>query len=115
VFTGTPLFVEESTTWYNGRDENQYRDGLWSNNDQITTRHSGTGIVSFLEGQAEAFRPPQNRQAETPGTQTAGNLVAWDFYALGNRGWIRMEPPNVNGAQRPYGWINAPRRVAITP
>lgn len=111
AFTGTPLFVEESTNFYNGRDDSpDYRDGLFSNNDQFETRHNGGCAVGFLEGHSEIFKAPAGGSATTEET---GDLVAWDLYALGLRGWIRIEPADLNWARRPYGWINAPRQVAL--
>jgi len=111
MFTGAPLFVEESTLFYNGRRDNtDYIDGLWSNNDQFETRHGGGCAMSFLEGHAEVFNPPKGGNADT---EDAGDLVAWDVYGLGRRGWIRFEPSDLNDARRPYGWINAPRQVAL--
>ncbi|MBC7771614.1 MAG: prepilin-type N-terminal cleavage/methylation domain-containing protein [Pyrinomonadaceae bacterium] len=110
-FSGIPLYVEESTNFYNGRTDNQdYRDGLFANNDQFETRHGGGCAVSYLEGHADSFKPPSGGKPET---EDAGDLVAWDLYALGRRGWIRLEPADLNWSRRPYGWINAARQVAI--
>lgn len=112
VFSGTPLFVEESTQFYNGRsDSADYRDGLWANNDQFENRHGGGCAISFLEGHAETFKAP--RGGGVADTEDAGDLIAWDIYALGTRGWIRIEPADLNWARRPYGWINNPRQVAV--
>jgi prepilin-type N-terminal cleavage/methylation domain-containing protein len=105
-FTGTLLFVEESTDFYNGA---QFRDGLFSNQDQFETRHSGASVISFLEGHAEAFKAPHGPLAAV---REDADLETNDLYAQGNHGWIRIEPPGLNPVQRPYGWINNPRRVA---
>jgi len=110
-FSGAPLFVEESTQFYNGNESSaDYRDGLWANNDQLETRHGGGAAVSFLEGHSEIFKAPSGGLSTT---EDAMDLVAWDVYALGRRGWIRMEPADLNWARRPFGWINAPRQVAV--
>lgn len=111
MFTGLPLFVEESTQFYNGRSDNaDYRDGLFANNDQFEKRHGGGCAVSYLEGHADVFTSPRGG---SPDTEDAGDLIAWDMYALGPRGWVRIEPADQNWARRPYGWINAPRQVAL--
>lgn len=109
-FSGLPLFVEESTQFYNGNTGTENRDGLWSNNDQFEGRHGGGCAVAYLEGHSEIFRPPAggNRLAEE-----AGDLCSWDIYALGQTGWIRIEPADLNWARRPFGWINSPRQVAL--
>jgi prepilin-type N-terminal cleavage/methylation domain-containing protein len=110
-FTGAPLFIEESTQFYNGRDDgSEYRDGLFANNDQFETRHGGGAAVGFFEGHSEIFKPPAGGDELT---EEAGDLVAWDLYALGKNDWIRMEPADLNWARRPYGWINSPRQVAL--
>ncbi len=105
-FTGMPIFIEESTYWYNG----SVRDGLWSNTDQITERHGGAGTVSFLEGHVETFKSPHDgREEDAPG---AGDMDANDLFVYGiARGWVRMEPgtPGQGDPSRKFGWINAPR------
>ncbi len=110
--SGMPLFVEESTRFFNGGyDENgnygeAFVDGLWSNLDQLeSVRHDGVCAIGFLEGHAEQFRPPVGADDESIEN---GDLDAWDFYASGPRGWIRMEPQGFNNGNRPFGWINGP-------
>jgi prepilin-type N-terminal cleavage/methylation domain-containing protein len=108
-FRGTPVFVEESTPFYNGNTSSaDYLDGLWSNNDQFETRHAGACSVGFLEGHAEAFKPPAGRDRNT---EEATDTRAWDIYAVGRAGWIRLEPNNLTAAKRPFGWINSPRVI----
>lgn len=106
-FSGAPLFVEESTPFYNGNTSSQdYQDGLFTNDDQLETRHAGACSIGFLQGHAEAFKPPagRNRFAEEQ-----ADLRTWDLYASLKFGWIRIEPPGLNVARRPFGWINNPR------
>jgi prepilin-type N-terminal cleavage/methylation domain-containing protein len=62
-FPGLPIFVEESTWWYN----DVYEDGLWANQDQITTRHFGGGNVVYLAGHAETFKPTKGDTVTCPG------------------------------------------------
>jgi prepilin-type N-terminal cleavage/methylation domain-containing protein len=106
-FRGAPLFVEESTPFYNGNTTQAvYQDGLFTNDDQFETRHAGACSVGFLQGHAEAFKPPAGRDRNT---QEAADTTTWDLYASGRFGWIRLEPPGQNVLRRPYGWINNPR------
>ncbi len=112
AFSGIPLFVEESTQFYNGRSENtDYIDGLWANNDQFETRHGGGCAVSFLEGHAEVFVAPHGGAVDTE--EAGGTWSPGTFTRSRARGWIRMEPASLDWRRRPYGWINAPRQVAI--
>ena len=106
-FTGRPIFVEESTLFFNGNTTlADYQDGLFTNDDQLETRHAGAGSIGFLEGHAASFKTPAgpNRNVEE-----AADLRVWDLYALGRFGWIRLEPPGQNVLRRPFGWINNPR------
>lgn len=122
LFTGAPLFVEESTYINNGvRPENDpdtdnssfglfggSRPGLPG--DQLTDRHNGAGTISFLQGHAETFKAPQGSD---PLTREAGDLEADDFYVLSKTGWMNMERRKatwgVPGTPFGYGWINNPR------
>ena len=104
---GRPIFVEESTPFYNGNTGSiDYSDGLFTNNDQFESRHGGSCSVSFLEGHVLAFKPSAGRDRNL---EEAADLQVWDLYANRSRGWIRMEPPGLNAIRRPYGWINNPR------
>lgn len=105
--SGVPLFIEESTPFYNGNTalaDNQ--DGLFTNDDQPETRHKGACAVGFFEGHASGIKFPSggNRLEEE-----AADTRVWDFYANANKGWIRLEPPGLNDLRRPYGWITNPR------
>ena len=42
---GLPIFVEESSYWYNDTKAGKYDDGLWGNVDQVTTRHDKGGMI----------------------------------------------------------------------
>ncbi len=106
-FTGRPLFIEESTAFYNGNTSSAiYQDGLFTNDDQFETRHGGSCAVGFLEGHAIAFKPPSGPDRFI---EEATDTRVWDLYASGRVGWIRLEPPGQNVLRRPFGWINNPR------
>jgi prepilin-type N-terminal cleavage/methylation domain-containing protein len=111
-FSGAPLFVEEDNVFYNGNTaEAGFLDGLWGNKDQIEGRHNGSGAISFLEGHSEAFKSPKGPDRLL---EEAGDLTASDIYALGGRGWIRVQPSdeNTQDRTRPLGWINNPRPIS---
>lgn len=99
-----PIFAEESTYFYN--DNNT--DGQWCNNDQITTRHGGSGHFGYLDGQVSLFKPAGD------GDETVENLskdfVGHDLYVnrSGRDGtWFKIYANET--LPQPYGWINAPK------
>jgi len=111
AFTGIPVFVEESTQFYNGRrggpgDIPEYTDGLWANHDQFEIRHGGACAIAFLEGHAESFKAPRGGD---PLVEEAADLTASHIYASGPLGWVRTEPVNQESSRRPAGWMNSPR------
>ncbi len=110
MMTGLPLFVEESTWWYN----DEYIDGLWGNWDQITTRHSGGGAMVYMDGRAEIYKPPAG---ELESVNEREDLDANDFYVsttLGRgprgTGWVRLHRGG-DSRFRPMGWVNRPRVI----
>jgi prepilin-type N-terminal cleavage/methylation domain-containing protein/prepilin-type processing-associated H-X9-DG protein len=105
-FSGLPFIVEESTIFANETTDN----GIFEGTDQLTTRHNGNANMLYVEGHADSFNPPGGAREST---REASDLEANDFYVLGLRGWVRLEPDNLSlptlNAQRPFGWINAPK------
>lgn len=97
TLSGLPIFVEESTYWYNG----SVRDLMWSNWDQVTTRHSGRGNVAYLEGHAGQFNVPRGA---SEATREASDFDCNDLYVTGGNQWIRLE-----SMRQFFGAINAPR------
>ncbi len=102
------LFVEESTYWYN----EEFRDGWWGNDDQVTTRHpygagkKGGGHVAYVDGSAEILVLPQGRAEEL--METNADFEANDVYAHlpGKSNFYKISD---DSAAYPYGWINKPR------
>jgi prepilin-type N-terminal cleavage/methylation domain-containing protein len=102
------LFVEESTYWYN----EQFDDGWWGNDDQITTRHPsgvakfGGGHVAYVDGSAEMVVMSQGRAEEL--METNADFEANDVYAkrAGTKNWYKISD---DAGIYPYGWINKPR------
>ncbi len=98
---GLPVFVEESTHWYN----QVYVDGLWGNRDQVTDRHGGGGNVAFLDGSVALWKSPKGSQGEA--VQEPQDFEANDlFVQVGGRDdfWYQLD-----GGAKPWGWVNAPR------
>ena len=102
VLPSLPIFVEEDSRFFNSA----FPDGLFSSDDQLTTRHSSkSATMALLDGAALSIRPPNDGNDRAQG---AADMDAKDFYAVGNEGWVRMEPPTT-GSGRPWGWINTPK------
>jgi prepilin-type N-terminal cleavage/methylation domain-containing protein len=127
--SGTPLFVEEDTAFNNSitnnpsdpiqdPEPNNAFFGLWSGSrgslggDQITSRHSGTGSVGFLEGHALTIKFPHGTD---PNVREAGDFEADDVYISSGSGWLPLERRKTQwggttpGAPYGYGWINSPK------
>jgi prepilin-type N-terminal cleavage/methylation domain-containing protein len=101
-FPGLPLFVEESTRWYN----EVYVDGLWGNVDQVTTRHFGGASIVTLDNSAFLYKAPK-------GISEAAQEFRYDFD--GNHLYFNVKGGSGNfyrlyrmGAVR-WGWVNNPR------
>ncbi len=101
-FRVLPLFVEESTIFYN----EVYRDGLWGNMDQVTTRHATGGYMGFIDGSSSLFKAPRGTSEEIQ--ESLLDFEANDIYVSrsgADNQWYKMYQPT----DTPYGWINAPR------
>lgn len=98
-----PIFVEESSYWYNAKIG--YTDGMWGNDDQITTRHDGGGHVAFLNGQVDIWKTPHGADESV---QEVGDLIARDLYVKvrpNGRFWYQID---VGRTRLDWGWINDP-------
>jgi prepilin-type N-terminal cleavage/methylation domain-containing protein/prepilin-type processing-associated H-X9-DG protein len=99
-----PLYFEESTYIWN----QQYRDGMWGNEDQLTTRHDKGGHVGFVDGSAMLLKYPNdgNEKIQDRTRDTECN----DFYASGKgTNWYSMSDNDWRfGNVQPFGWINNP-------
>jgi prepilin-type N-terminal cleavage/methylation domain-containing protein len=75
---GVPLFVEESTKFYN----TSFPDGLWAYNDQMTRRHNKAATISFLDTSARLFIAPEggNPEVEDPGHAVEDPVVPDDHH-----------------------------------
>ena len=103
---GLPLFVEESTKFYN----EVYIDGLWGNIDEISRVHDQRGSVVYLDNSVELFKPPTDRNDNSQNLTldfTANQL----FFSVkgGADSWYRLHRP---GTDTKWGWVNNPRAGA---
>lgn len=103
-FRSIPIFVEESVPWYN----EVYKDGLWGNMDQVTTRHEGGGFMSNIDSTVELFKAPGD--GDEPRQQRTKDFEANDVYAGARGGYKNWWRVYDNAVRRPYGWINNPRQ-----
>jgi prepilin-type N-terminal cleavage/methylation domain-containing protein/prepilin-type processing-associated H-X9-DG protein len=104
MMRGLPVFLEESTRWYN----QEYRDGLWGNFDQVSQRHDHGGNVVFIDGSVQLFKPPRglNETVEEPTLDFQAN----DLYVNVKGGaspWKRISIAYTMNVR--YGWINSPQ------
>ena len=102
-FSSVPIFWEESTYWYN----DLYRDGLWGNEDQLTTRHSGGGHIWQADGTTILFKSPNDNNEPLQDRKT--DFEANDVFAGGKNGYQNWWRIYDTSQRRPYGWINSPR------
>ena len=98
---GIPLFWEESSFRWN----QTYRDGMFGNEDQITSRHFDAGHVAYLDGSAALFKAPTDRQelSVNRNVDFEGN----DLYISvkqSSTSWYK-----ISDLGQPYGWANDPR------
>jgi len=100
--TALPIMVEESTYWYNG----EITDGMWGNQDQITTRHDNGGHAAYLDGQVDIWKPPHGLDEKV---QERDDFEARDLYIKvkpNDNRWYQIDYWRSLGT--PWGWINNP-------
>jgi prepilin-type N-terminal cleavage/methylation domain-containing protein/prepilin-type processing-associated H-X9-DG protein len=99
-----PLFVEEDGYWWNS----QSPDGMWSNWDQVTSRHSRKGHMLFLDGTVELMGFPLGGNPDSQ--NDIGDFTANDIWVKGRLGnWYQVAPSWPVPGARPYGWFDGPR------
>jgi len=113
-FGSVPIFWEESTYWYN----DEIRDGLWGNEDQITPRHSGKGFYVQVDGTVPLL--DASTDDDEPGKDRDTDFEANDIYASGKGGksqWYRVYDPRTFSGKpvRYYGWLNNPILRPVAP
>ena len=102
-FSSVPIFLEESTYWYN----DQYRDGLWGNWDQVTIRHAEGGNIWQVDGTVQLFKAPSD--GDEPVRDRTRDFEANDVFASAKNGYENWWRIYDTARRRPYGWINNPR------
>jgi prepilin-type N-terminal cleavage/methylation domain-containing protein len=100
---GVPIFAEEDSEWWNSRSP----DGLFSNWDQITARHSKGGYVLYVNGDVELFKAP--RGPRPLDQNDIGDMVANDIYVRGRGSLWFVMSPSWPATVRGFGWVNSPR------
>lgn len=108
IFPSVPLFFEESTRWSN----QEVRDGMFGNADQLTSRHARGGYVGFLDASVMLFKAPTdgndlaapltNAEFECNDLFANGSAQSSTWYSISDRDWRFGRPQG-------YGWINSPR------
>ncbi len=105
-FPSLPIFFEESTLFWN----QQYRDGGFGNEDQLTTRHSRGGHVSYIDGSAKMWKMPNDGEATQNRTTDFECNDIFVNASVMNPKWYSVSDLSWRfGVQQPFGWINSPR------
>lgn len=101
---GMPIFWEESSFRWN----QTYRDGMFGNEDQLTSRHFDAGHVANLDGSSELFKAPTDRM-ELNVNRTA-DFECLDLFVSNKTQWYSISDNDWRfGFIQPYGWANNPR------
>lgn len=79
AFRSLPVFVEESTFFYNG-GANAVADGLWGNDDQFSSRHGGTAHYAMVDGTVGEMSGVSGEAEEL--AEYGRDLLAREIYAL---------------------------------
>lgn len=101
---GLPVFVEESTYFYNNNSSSGVPDGLWGNLDQVTVRHDKGGHAWLLDGSTILWKTP-----------VGPNEAVEDGDFVANHLYIQVKPSDpfwyqLDGSgDKPWGWVNNPR------
>lgn len=105
-FRALPVFVEEDLKWHNEPSP----DGMWSNWDEMTSRHGGKGHMVFLNGDVELMNLPRRMNQYSNDQSEPGAFTGNDVWARGRMGWLQVAPswPNGGAGVRRYGWFDRP-------
>lgn len=100
-FRALPIFIEESTYIWN----QQFTDGWWGNEDQISLRHDKGGHVGYFDGTVELFKQKRgtNEALREPTLDFEANDIYASVKGIAGSWW------KVTDRGQPYGWINSPR------
>ncbi|MFZ4573128.1 MAG: type II secretion system protein [Phycisphaerales bacterium] len=110
-FHHVPLYFEESSVIWN----QQYRDGMFGNEDQLTSRHAKSGHCAFLDGSARLLKELGSDGKDGDGALRNRNVdfECLDLYinAKGlNSTWISISDNDWRfNVVQGYGWMNGVR------
>jgi len=107
-FQGVPLFFEESVPFHN----QDFRDGMFGNEDQMSIRHSGGSHIAFLDGSVQYYKPPSDGKEDTIRDRNK-DFEAMDIYVssrMTQNSWFALSDAwRFSMNDYPYGWANNPR------
>jgi prepilin-type N-terminal cleavage/methylation domain-containing protein len=112
AFRSLPVFVEESTWWYNG-GTNAVTDGLWGNDDQFSSRHNGMSHYAMVDGTVGEMRDVSGVSEDL--FERGTDLLAKEIYALmpplaGSAGIMYRSVYNLNNQMNnPHGFLDRAR------
>ena len=101
IMRDIPLYWEESVQFNN----QEFRDGMFGNYDQITMRHGRGSHISYLDGSGQMFKPPTDGVEAT--MNRAKDFEGNDLYMsakMSNTSWFKISDQGQG-----YGWANSPR------
>ncbi|MEM9558690.1 MAG: prepilin-type N-terminal cleavage/methylation domain-containing protein [Planctomycetota bacterium] len=118
-FKSMPVFVEESSYFYNGvvKNDDEYQDGEWAQQDQLTQRHQGNSNMLFADGVVRPFRTDFGDDPTEQEFQS--DFSAQDIMIRvkfnGDRFWGQMNWGGVSGSLRTkrvdeWGFLDAYQR-----
>ncbi len=100
LFQSLPIFVEESVFFWN----DQFTEGMWGNEDQVSVRHDKGGHMGLLDGRVVLYRQASGPDPEE--RESREDFEANDVYVRTKSGDRFYK---VSDQGQPYGWINRPR------
>ena len=98
AFDALPLFVEENPYFYNavvGADD-EYQDGEWANEDQLSARHGGNSNILFMDGVVRPFASEVGsaEHVQENGVDFTARDILLRVRYRGDVIWVQMMWPN---------------------
>jgi prepilin-type N-terminal cleavage/methylation domain-containing protein len=104
LLPNVPLFFEESSVRYN----QNFRDGMFGNEDQLAPRHAKLGHVGFVDGTASLLKTWSDGKEQTVDRRL--EFECNDLYASSGSGWYSISDNDWRFSRtQGYGWINNPK------
>jgi len=117
LFDRTPLFVEESSWFFNTTPNTggiYYADGDWAYNDQLTSRHQGASNMLLMDTSVVRFESGVgDNESEL---EPILDFTATDLYFFlydGGKFWMQTQIYNDNAGNdlSDHGWLNGQREL----